>query len=97
MFKKTMAMALAGLMLTSMAGTTALTAKAENDDVMELTMYFPVSVGGGPDALIDALCEEYHAEDEDGGFVFYANPFARGRREQHQYQTFWDVLPSLSL
>lgn len=48
MFKKTMAMALAGLMLTSMAGTTALMAKAENDDVMELTMYFPVSVGGGP-------------------------------------------------
>ena len=34
MFKKTMAMALAGLMLTSMAGTTALTAKAENDDVL---------------------------------------------------------------
>ena len=63
MFKKTMAMALAGLMLISMAGTTALTAKAENDDVMELTMYFPVSVGGGPDALIDALCEEYHKEN----------------------------------
>ena len=63
MFKKTMAMALAGLMLTSMAGTTALMAKAENDDVMELTMYFPVSVGGGPDALIDALCEEYHKEN----------------------------------
>ena len=63
MFKKTMAMALAGLMLTSMAGTTALTAKAENDDVMELTMYFPVSVGGGPDTLIDALCEEYHKEN----------------------------------
>lgn len=63
MFKKTMAMALAGLMLTSMAGTTVLTAKAENDDVMELTMYFPVSVGGGPDALIDALCEEYHKEN----------------------------------
>lgn len=34
MFKKTMAMALAGLMLTSMAGTTVLTAKAENDDVL---------------------------------------------------------------
>ena len=63
MFKKTMAMALAGLMLTSMAGTTALMAKAENDDVMELTMYFPVSVGGGPDTLIDALCEEYHKEN----------------------------------
>lgn len=65
MFKKTMAMALAGLMLTSMAGTTALTAKAENDDVMELTMYFPVSVGGGPDTLIDALCEEYHKENSN--------------------------------
>ena len=26
-------------------------------------MYFPVSVGGGPDALIDALCEEYHKEN----------------------------------
>lgn len=25
-----------------------------------LDMYFPVSVGGGPDALISALCEEYH-------------------------------------
>lgn len=40
-----------------------MTAKAENDDVMELTMYFPVSVGGGPDTLIDALCEEYHKEN----------------------------------
>ena len=32
---------------------------------MELTMYFPVSVGGGPDALIDALCKEYHEENPD--------------------------------
>lgn len=31
------------------------------DEVMELTMYFPVSVGGGPDTLINSLCEEYHA------------------------------------
>ena len=30
---------------------------------MELTMYFPVSVGGGPDALIDALCAQYHEEN----------------------------------
>ena len=30
---------------------------------MELTMYFPVAVGGGPDALIDALCAEYHEEN----------------------------------
>lgn len=32
-------------------------------DPMELTMYFPVSVGGGPDALIDALCAQYHEEN----------------------------------
>ena len=32
------------------------------DEVIELDMYFPVSVGGGPDALINALCEEFHAE-----------------------------------
>ena len=30
---------------------------------MELTMYFPVSVGGGPDALIDELCAQYHEEN----------------------------------
>ena len=80
MFKKTMAMALAGLMLTSMAGTTALTAKAENDDVMELTMYFPVSVGGGPDALIDALCEEYHKDNPNGQVTpVYAGSYADTR------------------
>lgn len=33
------------------------------EEVLELTMYFPVSVGGGPDALIDALCEQYHEEN----------------------------------
>lgn len=32
------------------------------DDVIELDMYFPVSVGGGPDALISALCDEFHTE-----------------------------------
>lgn len=32
-------------------------------EAMELTMYFPVSVGGGPDALIDALCQQYHEEN----------------------------------
>lgn len=32
-------------------------------DPLELTMYFPVSVGGGPDALIDALCAQYHEEN----------------------------------
>lgn len=35
----------------------------EPEEPMELTMYFPVSVGGGPDALIDALCEQYHEEN----------------------------------
>ena len=29
---------------------------------VELDMYFPVAVGGGPDALISALCEEFHQE-----------------------------------
>ena len=38
-------------------GQSATSATAKS---LELTMYFPVSVGGGPDALIDALCEEYH-------------------------------------
>ena len=33
------------------------------EDVIELDMYFPVSVGGGPDALISALGEEFHAEN----------------------------------
>lgn len=35
------------------------------EEAMELTMYFPVSVGGGPDALIDALCEQYHEENPE--------------------------------
>lgn len=34
-----------------------------SEEPMELTMYFPVSVGGGPDALIDALCAQYHEEN----------------------------------
>lgn len=41
--------------------TTANTATSEKP--LELTMYFPVSVGGGPDALIDALCQQYHEEN----------------------------------
>lgn len=36
---------------------------AASDGALELTMYFPVSVGGGPDALIDALCKQYHEEN----------------------------------
>ena len=35
----------------------------ETGEVLELTMYFPVSVGGGPDALIDELCAQYHEEN----------------------------------
>lgn len=38
-------------------------AEQNSTEPMELTMYFPVSVGGGPDALIDALCKEYHEEN----------------------------------
>lgn len=32
------------------------------EDTIELNMYFPVSVGGGPDQLISALCDQFHAE-----------------------------------
>lgn len=61
--KKFMSFLLAGAMtLPLMFNTTAVSA-AENP--LELTMYFPVSVGGGPDALIDALCAEYHEENPD--------------------------------
>lgn len=41
----------------------AQTNTESSEEVLELTMYFPVSVGGGPDALIDALCEQYHEEN----------------------------------
>jgi len=37
--------------------------KKENSEVIELDMYFPVSVGGGPDALISALCDQFHSEN----------------------------------
>ena len=35
--------------------------------------------------LLDApyVWIRFGAEDEDGGFVFYANPFTQGGREQH--------------
>lgn len=39
-------------------GTTADT----STDEISLDMYFPVSVGGGPDALISELCNEFHSE-----------------------------------
>lgn len=35
---------------------------AASEEPIELDMYFPVSVGGGPDALISALCDEFHDE-----------------------------------
>lgn len=45
------------------AADTAESAATASTDSMELTMYFPVAVGGGPDALIDALCSQYHEEN----------------------------------
>ena len=36
---------------------------AKPGEIIELDMYFPVSVGGGPDAIISRLCEEFHAEN----------------------------------
>lgn len=48
------------------AETTANETEAGSaEEPMELTMYFPVSVGGGPDALIDELCRQYHEENPD--------------------------------
>ena len=32
------------------------------EEEIQLDMYFPVAVGGGPDRLISALCDEFHAE-----------------------------------
>ena len=62
--KKKICMLLAGTMLAGSLGTTGFAQEeTTTTEPMELTMYFPVSVGGGPDALIDALCEEYHKEN----------------------------------
>jgi sn-glycerol 3-phosphate transport system substrate-binding protein len=36
---------------------------AKPGEVIELDMYFPVSVGGGPDAIISGLCDQFHAEN----------------------------------
>ena len=54
--KKLLALFLTVLMILGM------THLALADDVIELNMYFPVSVGGGPDQLISALCDEFHTE-----------------------------------
>lgn len=57
-------MLLAGTMLAGSLGTTGFAQeKTTTTEPMELTMYFPVSVGGGPDALIDDLCAQYHEEN----------------------------------
>ena len=54
--KKKICMLLAGTMLAGSLGTTGFAQEeTTTTEPMELTMYFPVSVGGGPDALIDAL------------------------------------------
>ena len=57
-------MLLAGTMLAGSLGTTGFAQEeTTTTEPMELTMYFPVSVGGGPDALIDELCAQYHEEN----------------------------------
>lgn len=53
----------AGQTTTEAETSTGAAADAASGETLELTMYFPVSVGGGPDALIDALCEQYHEEN----------------------------------
>ena len=62
--KKKICMLLAGTMLAGSLGTTGFAQEETTaTEPMELTMYFPVSVGGGPDALIDELCAQYHEEN----------------------------------
>ena len=62
--KKKICMLLAGTMLAGSLGTTGFAQEeTTTTEPMELTMYFPVSVGGGPDALIDDLCAQYHEEN----------------------------------
>ena len=62
--KKKICMLLAGTMLAGSLGTTGFAEEEPTTtEPMELTMYFPVSVGGGPDALIDDLCAQYHEEN----------------------------------
>lgn len=57
-------MLLAGTMLAGSLGTTGFAQEeTTTTEPMELTMYFPVSVGGGPDVLIDDLCAQYHEEN----------------------------------
>ena len=33
----------------------------------------------------------FGAEDENGDLVFYANPFTRGEKKEHEYLVFGDV------
>lgn len=47
---------------TAAPQTTPSTAGTDSGKVIEMDMYFPVSVGGGPDALISKLCDEFHQE-----------------------------------
>lgn len=54
--KKLLSLVLALLMVLSLAPM------AMADDVIELNMYFPVSVGAGPDQLMNALAEQFHEE-----------------------------------
>ena len=49
------------LLVVSMLLGFAAAATAEK--VIELDMYFPVSVGSKPDALITSLCEQFHTEN----------------------------------
>ncbi len=51
--------------LDTPADETSAVSSGENatGKVIEMDMYFPVSVGGGPDVLISKLCDEFHNEN----------------------------------
>ena len=80
--KKFMSILLAGACaLPLVFSNTAVNVQAA-EEPLELTMYFPVSVGGGPDALIDALCEQYHEENPNVIVnPVYAGSYAETRKE----------------
>ena len=59
--KRILSFLCAALLLVGMAGTTALAASTP----LELTMYFPVNVGGAVAELIEKLTQEFNQQNPD--------------------------------
>jgi sn-glycerol 3-phosphate transport system substrate-binding protein len=52
-----------GLLIVLAILTVLCACAKKTGEIVELDMYFPVSVGGGPDAIISALCDQFHQEN----------------------------------